>query len=135
MSKINELKEIFNKYSLSDSDLEKLKERKYDEINEETKEVFAKIGIGEKEIEEMLRVQEEMDHHCYTDKSKEEEFTHCGQETPEEKIIPREEIKKFLQDRSMSRSFINTFLKIGFNEEFQRSARKRRKEKRNLDWT
>lgn len=105
---------------MSDSDLEKLKERKYDEINEETKEVFAKIGIGEKEIEEMLRVQEEMDHHCYTDKSKEEEFTHCGQETPEEKIIPREEIKKFLQDRSMSRSFINTFLKIGFNEEFQR---------------
>lgn len=100
--------------------MEKLKERKYDEINEETKEVFAKIGIGEKEIEEMLRVQEEMDHHCYTDKSKEEEFTHCGQEIPEEKIIPREEIKKFLQDRSMSRSFINTFLKIGFNEEFQR---------------
>lgn len=102
---------------MSDADLEKLKERKYDEIDEETKEILRKLEIGEKEIEKMLEGNE-MDHHCY--KSKEEEFTHCGQETPEEKIIPREEIKKFLQDRSMSRSFINTFLKIGFNEEFQR---------------
>lgn len=106
---------------MSDTDLEKLKERKYDEINEETKKVLTNVGIGEKEIEEMLSIQEEnkMDHQCHIIKSQ-EEFTQCGQETPEEKIIPREEIKKFLQDRSMSRSFINTFLKIGFNEEFQR---------------
>lgn len=100
---------------MSDIDLEKLKERKYDEVDEQTKEVLKNLGIGENEIEKMLGKQEEND----IDKPK-EEFTHCGQETPEEKIIPREEIKKFLQDRSMSRSFINIFLKIGFNEEFHR---------------
>lgn len=102
---------------MSDTDLEKLKERKYDEVDEETKKVLKNLGIGENEIEKILGKQKENE--MDIDKPK-EEFTHCGQETPEEKIIPREEIKKFLLDRSMSRSFINTFLKIGFNEEFHR---------------
>lgn len=41
-------------------------------------------------------------------------------ETSEKASFPRKEIEKFLRERSMSRSFVNVFLKIGFTEEFQR---------------
>ncbi|KAK1129889.1 hypothetical protein K0M31_019592 [Melipona bicolor] len=101
-SKPNDLKKILEERCSNHSDLEKLKERELDETGEGTNEILDNLGITERE----------------EDFSKEKRVEKI--EKLKEASSPRKEIKKFLRERSMSRSFVSVFLKTGFTEEFQR---------------
>lgn len=107
------------------SDLEILKEGKFDEISEEADEILKTVEITRKEMREtFLGEISHKERAKIIEKSKKisKRFAQDdSEEAHEETLAPREEIVKFLRERSMSQSFINTFLKLGYTEEFRRS--------------
>lgn len=105
--------------------MEKLKEGGFDETSEETDEILKNVGITTKETRETFLG--EISHKGRAkiiEKSKKISkglAQDDSEEAHEETLAPREEIVKFLRERSMSQSFVNTFLKLGYTEEFRRS--------------
>lgn len=103
-----------------------MKEGKFDEIRgEEADEVLKNVEITTKETKEAFLG--EISHNeraKIIEKSKrisKRLAQDDSEEAQEETLDAREEIVRFLRERSMSQSFINTFLKLGYTEEFRRS--------------
>lgn len=107
------------------SDLEKSKGGKFDEISEEADEILKNVEITTKETKEtFLGEISHKERANIIEKSKKISKRLArgdSEEAQEETLAVREEIVKFLRERSMSQSFVNTFLKLGYTEEFRRS--------------
>lgn len=104
------------------SDLEKSIGGKFDETSEQTDEILKNVAITTKETKEaFLGEIGRKERAKIIEKSKKISKRLAQDDSQEETLAPREEIAKFLRERSMSQSFVNTFLKLGYTEEFRRS--------------
>ncbi|XP_017760541.1 PREDICTED: uncharacterized protein LOC108551052 [Eufriesea mexicana] len=125
-TKLGELKTTLEKHGVSQSDLDKLEERKPEEISEEARGILKNLEITKEEIERALIEDKKHKPEEYKEETLkfDEEPENAAEKTDKSEEIsnPREEIEKFLREKSMSQSFINTFLKIGFTDEFHREA-------------
>lgn len=96
----------------SDIDAEKLEGKSSNEISD--------TGIEIVEATEAAEVSTDLEKEELEEKKQEEETTKINDDDKQEPPTTREEIECFLRERSLSQSFITTFLKIGFTDEVHR---------------
>ncbi|CAK9834191.1 hypothetical protein ANTRET_LOCUS10754 [Anthophora retusa] len=125
IEKLSEVERILKEYGLNESDLEKLKEKKFDEISEQGYEILKSLSIPKEDIENALIKLEQDAKQLISKEHKkpvepEEQSKKLDHHEVEETSSPSKEIETFLRERSLSRSFITTFLKVGYTEEIHR---------------
>lgn len=113
-------------HGVSQSDLDKLEEGKFEEISEKAQGILKNLEITKEEIERALiehgehKPVKSQEDTKKLDEVKPKDAAEETEKALEETLKPREKIEKFLREKSMSQSFINVFIKIGFTVEFHR---------------
>lgn len=108
---------------LKQLDIDKLREQRWNDISEEAKELLQNLEITEEAIKEVFLVKHKEEiKDTMPEKREKKSKKICNKMKKESSVtlVPREEMEKFLRERSLSESLIRTLLKVGFTDEFAR---------------